>query len=81
MKFKKLKWGHLAWACTTLLAVVLLALIIKIDSKPRVLGEFSTKDTDTMVISAGGCTVFATKFKSVDDPSHGRENFYFSCPK
>jgi len=66
--------------CISFIVVVALALYHnELTSKPRLLGAFETKDAETSVVSAGGCTVFITKFKQGEQGN--RENFYFSCPR
>jgi len=74
------------WLISLILAVaaIVVAVIVAIglDTKPRVLGEFSTRDTDTTVLKAGECTVFVTKWKGQPEAGHEspKENFFFACP-
>jgi hypothetical protein len=56
------------------LAIVLVVKSIKNDPKPREIGEFEFEGTRTKVYQAGECQVFATKWRTNENP-----NFFFSC--
>jgi hypothetical protein len=56
------------------IAVLLVVKGLKDDPKPRELGEFEFEGARTKVYQAGDCQVFATKWKSNENP-----NFFFSC--
>lgn len=56
------------------IAIVLVVRSLKDDPKPKELGEFEFEGARTKVYQAGDCQVFATKWKSNENP-----NFFFSC--
>jgi len=56
------------------IAVLLVVKGLKNDPKPRELGDFEFEGARTKVYQAGDCQVFATKWKSNENP-----NFFFSC--
>lgn len=56
------------------LSIVLVALFLKSDPKPKEIGEFEFEGAKTKVYQAGDCQVYATKWKSNENP-----NFFFSC--
>jgi len=56
------------------IAVLLVVKTLKDDPKPVEIGEFEFEGARTKVYKAGDCQVFATKWKSNENP-----NFFFSC--
>jgi len=56
------------------IAILFVAKGLKDDPKPREIGEFEFEGSRTKVYQAGNCQVFATKWKSNENP-----NFFFSC--
>jgi len=56
------------------IAILLVVKGLKNDPKPRELGDFEFEGARTKVYQAGDCQVFATKWKSNENP-----NFFFSC--
>lgn len=56
------------------IAVLLVVKGLKDDPKPKELGEFEFEGARTKVYQAGECQVFATKWKTSENP-----NFFFSC--
>jgi len=61
---------------TVLLSVAFISvvLMLKNDPKPKEIGEFEFEGTRTKVYQAGDCQVYATKWKTNENP-----NFFFSC--
>ncbi len=56
------------------LSIVFVAWFLKSDPKPKELGQFEFEGARTKVYQAGDCQVYATKWKSNENP-----NFFFSC--
>ena len=74
-----MKARHFAGLATFIITVLALAVIVvvsslKNDPKPREIGDFEFEGARTKVYRAGDCQVFATKWKSNENP-----NFFFSC--
>jgi hypothetical protein len=74
-----MKARHLAALSTFLVVILSLAILVvisllKTDPKPKEIGEFEFEGARTKVYRAGDCQVFATKWKSNENP-----NFFFSC--
>ncbi len=70
---------HFAYLASFIVTVVSLAIIVvawalKNDPKPREIGEFEFEGARTKIYRAGDCQVYATKWKSNENP-----NFFFSC--
>lgn len=55
-------------------SIVLVAWFLKSDPRPKEIGEFEFEGARTKVYKAGDCQVYATKWKSNENP-----NFFFSC--
>lgn len=60
--------------CVLAVAVIIVVLSLRSDPKPKEIGEFEFEGARTKVYRAGDCQVFATKWKSNENP-----NFFFSC--
>lgn len=60
----------------SILSVAIFALVtgLKEDPEPKAIGEFEFEGAKTKVYQAGSCQIFATKWKSNENP-----NFFFSC--
>jgi len=56
------------------IAIVIVAWAIRNDPKPKEIGEFEFEGARTKVYQAGDCQIYATKWKSNENP-----NFFFSC--
>ena len=74
-----MKARHLAALSTFLVVILSLAIsvvisLLKTDPKPKEIGEFEFEGARTKVYRTGDCQVFATKWKSNENP-----NFFFSC--
>lgn len=56
------------------IAIIIVAWAMKSDPKPKEIGEFEFEGAKTKVYQAGDCQIYATKWKSNENP-----NFFFSC--
>lgn len=56
------------------ISIIFVAMILRGDPKPKELGEFEFEGAKTKVYQAGDCQIYATKWKSNENP-----NFFFSC--
>ena len=76
-----MKARHYAFLSTFIVALLSLAVIVvayalRVDPKPKEIGEFEFDGTRTKVFQAGECQVYVTKLKAQDQPM-----FFYSCVK
>jgi len=82
MTSTRAKLNYVIAFCALVLVALAVVWSLRGSPKPKVVGDFTTENSQTTVITAGGCTVFVTVFKD-QQPEQGRpkENYYFACPQ